>query len=228
MISFLVSPQEEILSKQGKKNLTSHFLSPNTADYENLLYFCISVKQNMLLKEKIFKGKTLAILSGVGDTPAINSSIENIRNRALILGFKVYGIRQGWKGLLGEGDMVDLTNQPYNGLYGGNALFSSRTNPFSSALHPEERIPQIIACLKRYKVDVLITIGGDDTNGAARKLYEKEGIPVIGFPKTIDNDLKTNTIHHYRGKEIEAVLCPGFPTAALRISEMIRHLRSTN
>ena len=52
-------------------------------------------------KDKIFKGKTVAILSGGGDTPAINSSIENIRNRALILGFKVYGIRQGWKGLLG-------------------------------------------------------------------------------------------------------------------------------
>ena len=68
-------------------------------------------------KDKIFKGKTVAILSGGGDTPAINSSIENIRNRALILGFKVYGIRQGWKGLLGEGDMVDLTNQPYNGIY---------------------------------------------------------------------------------------------------------------
>ncbi|MDR1792872.1 MAG: 6-phosphofructokinase [Bacteroidales bacterium] len=178
----------------------------------------------MLLKEKIFKGKTLAILSGGGDTPAINSSIENIRNRALILGFKVYGIRQGWKGLLGEGDVVDLTNQPYNGRYGGTALFSSRTNP----LNPQDRVNQIITNLKRYKIDILITIGGDDTNGAAKKLYEREGIPVIGFPKTIDNDLKTNTIHKYKSKEIEAVLCPGFPTAALRVSEMLRHLRSTN
>ncbi len=179
-------------------------------------------------QEKIFKGKTVAILSGGGDTPAINSSIENIRNRALILGFKVYGIRQGWKGLLGEGDIVDLTNQPYNGLYGGTALCSSRTNPFPSEKNPEDRVPQIIANLKKYKVDVLITIGGDDTNGAAKRLYEREGIPVIGFPKTIDNDLRTKTIHTYNGKDIEAVLCPGFPTAALNVSNMTRHLRSTN
>ena len=179
-------------------------------------------------KDKIFKGKTVAILSGGGDTPAINSSIENIRNRALILGFKVYGIRQGWKGLLGEGDMVDLTNQPYNGIYGGTALCSSRTNPFPSEKNPEDRVPQIIENLKRYKIDVLITIGGDDTNGAAKRLYERCGIPVIGFPKTIDNDLRTRTMHYYQGKAIEAVLCPGYPSAAKRVSEMARHLRSTN
>ena len=179
-------------------------------------------------KEKIFKGKTVAILSGGGDTPAINSSIEKIRNRALILGFKVYGIRQGWKGLLGDGDVVDLSNQPYNGVYGGTALFSSRTNPFPSKNNAENRVPQIIKNLKRYKIDVLITIGGDDTNGAAKRLYEQEGIPVIGFPKTIDNDLRTKTMHSFAGKEMEAVLCPGFPTAALRISEMTRTLRTTN
>jgi len=179
-------------------------------------------------KEKIFKGKTLAILSGGGDTPAINSSIENIRNRALLLGYTVYGIRQGWKGLLGEGDMVDLTNQPYNGIYGGTALFSSRTNPFPSKSNSENRVPQIIENLKRYKIDVLVSIGGDDTNGAAKRLYEQEGIPVIGFPKTIDNDLRTKTMHLFNGRETEAVLCPGFPTAALRISEMARTLRTTN
>ena len=66
---------------------------------------------------KLFQGKTLAILSGGGDTPAINSSIENIRNRAQLLGYKVYGIRHGWKGLLGDGDIVDLTNQPYDGIW---------------------------------------------------------------------------------------------------------------
>ena len=182
----------------------------------------------MLLKDKIYKGKTIAILSGGGDTPAINSSIEKIRNRALILGFKVYGIRQGWKGLLGDGDIVDLSNQPYNGAYGGTALFSSRTNPFSLDKNGENRIAQIMTNLKRYKIDVLISIGGDDTNGAAKRLYEQEGIPVIGFPKTIDNDLKTKTLHSYKGKDIEAVLCPGFPSAAFCVSEMTRHLRSTN
>ncbi|MBP5396901.1 MAG: 6-phosphofructokinase, partial [Bacteroidales bacterium] len=182
----------------------------------------------MQTKEKIFKGKTLAILSGGGDTPAINSSIENVRRRALLLGFKVYGIRKGWKGLLGEGDVVDLTNVPYNGAYGGTALRSSRTNPFPTKKNPEDRVPQVMKNLERYKIDTLVTIGGDDTNGAAKRIYEREGIPVIGFPKTIDNDLRTHTMHSYNGEEIEAVLCPGFPSGALCISNMTRHLRSTN
>lgn len=73
-------------------------------------------------KNKLFSGKTLAILTGGGDTPALNSSIESVRNRASMLGFKVYGIRKGWKGLLGDGDVVDLTNRPYDGWYGGTTL----------------------------------------------------------------------------------------------------------
>jgi len=181
----------------------------------------------MKQKSKIFKGKTLAILSGGGDTPAINSSIESIKNRASLLGFKVYGIRQGWKGLLGNGDIVDLSNQAYDGWYGGTALRSSRTNPFPSKRNPESRVPQILQNLKRYKIDVLVTIGGDDTNGAAKRLYETEGIPVIGFPKTIDNDLRTRTMHNYKGQEIEAVLCPGYPSAAKAIAEFTANIKTT-
>lgn len=180
----------------------------------------------MGLDHKLFHGKTLAILSGGGDTPAINSSIESVRNRASILGYKVYGIRQGWKGLLGDGQVVDLTCQPYNGLYGGTALGSSRTNPFSSK-EGENRVEQILRNLERYKIDVLVTIGGDDTNGAAKKLYETEGIPVIGFPKTIDNDLRTRTMHHYNGQDIEAVICPGFPSAARTVTRLTNMLRTT-
>ena len=176
---------------------------------------------------KSYHGKTLAILSGGGDTPAINSSIEAIRNRASILGFRVYGIRKGWKGLLGDGDVVDLTHQPYDGFYGGTALRSSRTNPFPSKKSPESRVPQVLRNLERYKIDVLVTIGGDDTNGAAKRLYETQGIPVIGFPKTIDNDLRTKSIHTYKGKQIEAVLCPGFPSAARAIAEYTAKLKTT-
>ncbi len=176
---------------------------------------------------KIFKGRTLAILTGGGDTAALNSSIESIRNRASMLGFKVYGIRHGWKGLLGDGDVLDLTHQPYDGWYGGTALRSSRTNPFPSKKNPESRVPQVLRNLERYKIDVLISIGGDDTNGAAKRLYETEGIPVIGFPKTIDNDLRTRTIHHYMGEETEAVLCPGFPSAAQAVMEFTARLKTT-
>src|ERR1035438_4906641 len=181
----------------------------------------------MKQEKKIFQGKTLGILSGGGDTPAINSSIEAVRNRASLLGYRVYGVCRGWKGLLGEGDIVELTNQRYDGWYGGTALLSSRTNPFPTKKNPENRVPQILKNLKRYNIDVLVTIGGDDTNGAAKRLYEAEGIPVIGFPKTIDNDLRTRTGFTYKGKEIESVLCPGFPSAAMSIAEMTASLRTT-
>ena len=179
-------------------------------------------------KDKLFAGKTLAILSGGGDTPAINSSIEAIRNRASMLGFKVYGILRGWKGLLGDGDVVDLTNIPYNGIYGGTGLLSSRTNPFPSKKNKEDRSDQILRNIERYKIDVLVTIGGDDTNGAAKKMYETYGIPVIGFPKTIDNDLRTRTIHNYQGKNHEVVLCPGFASGALQIKKLTAKLHTTN
>lgn len=178
-------------------------------------------------QNKLFEGKTLAILTGGGDTPALNSSIESIRNRAALLGYNVYGILQGWKGLLGEGNVIDLTNQPYDGWYGGTALRSSRTNPFASKKNPEDRVPQVLQNLDRYGIDVLVSIGGDDTNGAAKRLYEQEGIPVIGFPKTIDNDLRTRTMHNYEGKDIEAVLCPGFPSAAKAIAEYTANLKTT-
>ena len=88
-------------------------------------------------------------------------------------------------------------------------------------------MPQILRNFARYKIDVLVTIGGDDTNGAAKKLYETEGIPVIGFPKTIDNDLRTHTIFHHQGKEIESVLCPGFPSAAMTVAGLTAGLRTT-
>ncbi len=181
------------------------------------------MKQN----NKLFQGKTLAILTGGGDTPAINSGIEAIRNRASFLGYQVYGIRHGWKGLLGNGDVLDLTNQSFDGFYGGTALRSSRTNPFPTEKNPVNRVSEILNNLKRYKIDVLVTIGGDDTNGAAKRLYETEGIPVIGFPKTIDNDLWTGTIHNYKGKDIEAVLCPGFPSAVKGIMEFAARIRTT-
>lgn len=178
-------------------------------------------------EHKLFQGKTLAILTGGGDTPALNSSIENIRNRAQLLGYKVYGVRHGWRGLLGDGDVVNLTNQAYDGIYGGTALRSSRTNPFPSKKNPENRVPQILKNLERYGIDVLVSIGGDDTNGAAKRLYETEGIPVIGFPKTIDNDLRTRTIHKYGNMEIEAVMCPGYPSALKGVMELTQRIKTT-
>jgi 6-phosphofructokinase 1 len=177
---------------------------------------------------RFFEGQTLAILTGGGDTPALNASIEALKCRASVLGFNIYGIREGWKGLLGDGDIVNLTGQPYDGWYGGTALRSSRTNPLPSEKNPVSRVPQVMKNLKRYKIDVLVTIGGDDTNGAAKAIYEQEGIPVIGFPKTIDNDLRTRTFHQYKNENIEACLCPGFPTAAKNIMDYAAKICTTS
>jgi 6-phosphofructokinase 1 len=145
-----------------------------------------------------------------------------------MLGYKVYGVLRGWKGLLGDGDIVDLTNIPYDGLYGGTGLLSSRTNPFPGKRNKEDRSEQILRNIDRYKIDILVTIGGDDTNGAAKKMYEKYGIPVIGFPKTIDNDLRTRTMHFYQGKQYEVVLCPGFASGAMQIKKLTAKLHTTN
>lgn len=177
--------------------------------------------------KRLFEGKTLGILTGGGDTSALNASIEAIKCRAAVLGYNVYGIRRGWKGLLGEGDIVDLTGQPYDGWYGGTALLSSRTNPFPTKNNPIDRTDQVMRNLKRYNIDVLVSIGGDDTNGAAKKLYEQEGISVIGFPKTIDNDIRTRTLHTINEHIHETSLCPGFPSAAINIAQFTSMLRTT-
>lgn len=66
----------------------------------------------MIRTNRIFEGKVLAILTSDGDTPSMNASIEAIKCRASVLGYKVYGIRKGWKGLMGEGDVVDISAQP--------------------------------------------------------------------------------------------------------------------
>ena len=169
--------------------------------------------------------KTIAILTGGGDTPALNASIKNIRDNAVSMGYTVYGVREGWKGLLGEGDIVDITDIDINATSGGTFLRSSRTNAFND--NPEkDRSKELIANLSRYKIDVLVAIGGDDTIGAAKQLYEQYKFPVIAFPKTIDNDLRTKTYHTINDDKKEVVLCPGFPTAAQAIVDFTNRVKT--
>lgn len=173
----------------------------------------------------LMQGKTIAILTGGGDTPALNSSIKHIRDNAVALGHKVFGVKQGWKGLLEDGDIVDITDVKINASAGGTFLRSSRTNAFNDD-PAKDKSHELMANLKRYKIDVLIAIGGDDTIGAAKKLYQQEKFPVIAFPKTIDNDLRTKTYHTFNGTKTEAVLCPGFPTAAQSIVDFTNRIKT--
>ncbi|HMA69769.1 MAG TPA: 6-phosphofructokinase [Candidatus Mcinerneyibacterium sp.] len=177
--------------------------------------------------KKNYRG-TVAILTGGGDTCALNRSIEVIKNVAYLLDYKIYGIYEGWKGLLDDGYIVDISEQDINGTVGGSILGSSRTNPFKKEKNGENRIDELLNNVKKYDIDIIISIGGDDTNGVSQKLYKNYGIPVIGFPKTIDNDVKTKTIFtNKNGKEHEVSLCPGFPTAAQKIIKLISNLRTT-
>jgi ATP-dependent phosphofructokinase / diphosphate-dependent phosphofructokinase len=129
--------------------------------------------------------KKIGILTGGGDCPGLNPAIRGVWMRAHQFGWDVVGIEEGWKGMvenisrpLALRDVEEIINQ------GGTILGSSRTNP--------ARIPQgyekVEATFKSLGLDALVVIGGDDTLGVAGEL-SRRGIPVVGIPKTMDNDL---------------------------------------
>lgn len=129
--------------------------------------------------------KRIGVLTGGGDCPGLNPVIRAVVRRADAAGLEVVGIRNGWKGLI-EPDTVPLDLKSVSGILpkGGTMLGTSRTNPYKD--------PRSVSALKRsvaeLRLDALIVIGGEDTLGAAVKLH-REGLPVVGVPKTIDNDL---------------------------------------
>ena len=127
----------------------------------------------------------IGVLTGGGDCPGLNAVIQAIVLRASQYGFEVWGIKNGYEGLI-EGEAQQLTPNDVKGILqiGGTILGTSRKNPVKS----EETLRKVLENVKKLQLDALITIGGDDTLGAAEKLYEN-GVPVIGVPKTIDNDL---------------------------------------
>lgn len=128
----------------------------------------------------------VGILTGGGDCPGLNAVIRAVTRKAIdVYGYEVLGILEGWRGLLEKKTKV-MTIQDVSGILhrGGTVLKSSRTNPLESAEHVRDSFRN----LKEIGVDSLIVIGGEDTLGVARKLYQK-GVKVVGVPKTIDNDL---------------------------------------
>ena len=133
----------------------------------------------------------VGVLTGGGDCPGLNAVIRAVvRKGVQEYGLEFVGFRDGWRGPL-EGDTVPLDVQAVRGILprGGTILGSSRTNPLKTGSNGGrngiERIKDNLAGLG---VDALIAIGGEDTLGVAAKLGE-QGVPVVGVPKTIDNDL---------------------------------------
>jgi 6-phosphofructokinase 1 len=131
--------------------------------------------------------KQIGILTGGGDCPGLNAVIRAVVRRAVSTrNWSVLGIREGWKGLLEDHLSEPLDLPSVSGILhrGGTILKTSRTNPLAlenGMARTEER-------LKQLQLDGLIAVGGDDTLGVAAALAAK-GLPVVGVPKTIDNDL---------------------------------------
>ncbi len=127
----------------------------------------------------------LGILTGGGDAPGLNAVIRGVVFRAASGGHRVTGFLRGWKGAI-ENTSVKLDIETVREILpqGGTMLFSSRTNP----RNVENGFEKIIETMKKEKIDCLIACGGEDTLGVAQVLTER-GVPVIGLPKTIDNDL---------------------------------------
>lgn len=129
----------------------------------------------------------VGILTGGGDCPGLNAVIRAIVRRGLNLGESSFvGFRYGWAGVL-EHDVVELTRESTAGILprGGTILGTSRTNPLDGRVEGLERVK---STFEREGLGVLVPIGGEDTLGVALRLSE-EGLPIVGVPKTIDNDI---------------------------------------
>src|SRR6202161_3331113 len=159
----------------------------------------------------------VGVLTGGGDCPGLNAVIRAVvRKGVQEYGLEFVGCRDGWRGPL-EGDTVPLDVQAVRGILprGGTILGSSRTNPLKSgAAGGRSGIERITDNLAGLGVDALIVIGGEDTLGVATRLGE-QGVPVVGLPKTIDNDLGATDYTF------------GFDTAVTIATEAIDRLHTT-
>ena len=129
----------------------------------------------------------IGVLTGGGDCPGLNAVIRAIVRKGVEQGgHEFIGYRDGWRGPL-ERDSRALGVPEVRGILprGGTILGASRTNPFKEDGGPE----RLIQNLEADGVEGLIAIGGEDTLGAASRLHSEHGVPVVGVPKTIDNDL---------------------------------------
>ena len=130
--------------------------------------------------------KKIGILTGGGDCPGLNPVIRAVVRKALLEGYEVIGIKDGWKGLI-DNNTVNLDLNAVSGILnkGGTILGTSRTNPYKK----ENGVQKVKENFKKMDLYALVATGGEDTLGVAAKLVN-DGIPnIVGVPKTIDNDL---------------------------------------
>ena len=154
----------------------------------------------------------IGILTGGGDAPGLNAAIRAVARPALAAGDVVLGVRNGWAGMLGDGALFEMGRRDVSGILpvGGTLLGSSRTNPAKV----DGGYDQVRAAFERNHLEALVAIGGDDTLGVAAHLADM-GLPVVGVPKTMDNDL---AVTEY---------CIGFDTAVSIVTEALDRLHTT-
>jgi 6-phosphofructokinase 1 len=154
----------------------------------------------------------IGVLTGGGDCPGLNAVIRAVVRKAIDAhGDAVVGFRDGWRGVI-DNSTEELTIESTRGILprGGTILGSSRTNPFRR----EDGVGLVRETLSEHRIEGLVAIGGEDTLGVANRLHE-EGVPVVGVPKTIDNDLG--------GTEVTF----GFDTALQVATDAIDRLHTT-
>jgi ATP-dependent phosphofructokinase / diphosphate-dependent phosphofructokinase len=155
----------------------------------------------------------VGVLTGGGDCPGLNAVIRAVVRRGLAAGGHSFvGFRHGWAGAL-EDDAIELTLQSTAGILprGGTILGTSRTNPYARGA---DGTALIRATMEARGIDALIPIGGEDTLGVALRLH-LEGVPIVGVPKTIDNDIDGTDVTF------------GFQTAVQIVTDAIDRLHTT-
>jgi 6-phosphofructokinase 1 len=154
----------------------------------------------------------IGLLTGGGDCPGLNAVIRAVVRRG-VLEHTLIGFRNGWAGVLDD-QASELTLESTAGILtrGGTILGTSRTNPFAENV--ADGATRIKETLSTRRVDALIAVGGEDTLGVALRLH-REGVPIAGVPKTIDNDLL--------GTDVTV----GFHTAVQIVTDAIDRLHTT-
>ncbi len=155
----------------------------------------------------------IGLLTGGGDCPGLNAVIRAVVRRGLAEGgHEFLGFRYGWAGVLAD-DAIELNMQSTAGILprGGTIIGTSRTNPYADG---RDGTALVRSTLDVRGVDALIPIGGEDTLGVALRLH-RDGIPIVGVPKTIDNDLGGTDVTF------------GFQTAVQIVTDAIDRLHTT-
>lgn len=155
----------------------------------------------------------VGLLTGGGDCPGLNAVIRAIVQRIANEGGACVGILEGWRGLVRDMTIeLDVTHTEDIVGKGGTILGASRTNPYKN---PDTDLVSLQANFKKLGLDAVVAIGGDDTLGVAYRLYKDFHMPMVGVPKTIDNDLMVTDFSF------------GFDTAINIVTEAVDRLRTT-